>query len=134
MHKAINCCTEHCLKSALEEAREADRRLDAGEGVGELTGIPISVKDCFDQRGCLATCGTAVRSAARCVEDGPLVAALRDAGAIPLVRTNVPQSLMVPESQNNIWGCTSNPWNGQRSPCVAHRPTAHAHAHSLTSL
>lgn len=119
VHKAVNCCTEHVLVSALEEAREADRRLDAGDATGELMGIPISVKDCFFQRGCLATCGTAVRTTDRRDEDGPLIAALREAGAIPLVRTNVPQSLMVPETQNNIWGCTNSPWDEKRSPCVA---------------
>jgi Asp-tRNA(Asn)/Glu-tRNA(Gln) amidotransferase A subunit family amidase len=41
--------------------------------------------------------------------DGLLVELLRDAGAIPFVRTNVPQCLMVPESDNVIWGQAKNP-------------------------
>ena len=36
---------------------------------------------------------------------------LREAGAIPFVRTNVPQGLMVPESMSVTWGTTLNPWN-----------------------
>lgn len=40
---------------------------------------------------------------------------LRDAGAIPFVRSNVPQALMLPETDNNVWGRTSNPWDVSRS-------------------
>ena len=39
-----------------------------------------------------------------------------DAGAIPLFRTNVPQLLLLPESTNNIWGQSANPWDPTRTP------------------
>ena len=40
---------------------------------------------------------------------------LRAAGAIPFCRTNTPQCLMVPESANNIWGTSKNPYDSGRS-------------------
>jgi Asp-tRNA(Asn)/Glu-tRNA(Gln) amidotransferase A subunit family amidase len=49
-------------------------------------------------------------------EDGPMVAALRGAGAIILGKTNVPQTLGVVETDNAIWGRTNNPWDLTRTP------------------
>jgi Asp-tRNA(Asn)/Glu-tRNA(Gln) amidotransferase A subunit family amidase len=41
---------------------------------------------------------------------------LRDAGAIPFVRGNVPQQLMMPMTSNAIWGTALNPWDFARTP------------------
>jgi Asp-tRNA(Asn)/Glu-tRNA(Gln) amidotransferase A subunit family amidase len=44
-----------------------------------------------------------------------LVQILKDAGAIPFVKTNVMQSLLGYESSNPVWGRVSNPWDTKRS-------------------
>ena len=51
-------------------------------------------------------------------EDGNYVRVLREAGAIPFVRTNVPAFLSPSrnETGNNVYGTTVNPWNTKRSP------------------
>ncbi len=49
-------------------------------------------------------------------DDGVYVRLLREAGFIPFARTNVPQSLMVPETDNAIFGRTDNPWDAARTP------------------
>ena len=56
-----------------------------------LEGVPISVKDSITQRGYSATCGTEVRCGIVHEQDSLLVTLVRDQGAIPFVRTNVPQ-------------------------------------------
>ncbi len=48
--------------------------------------------------------------------DSVNVAALRAAGAVPFVRTNVPQTLLTYETVNTVFGRTVNPWNTKRSP------------------
>jgi fatty acid amide hydrolase len=48
--------------------------------------------------------------------DAPLVARLRQAGAIILGKTNVSQLLMYVESDNPVYGRTNNPWDPERSP------------------
>ena len=117
-----NAVTEEFATEALEQAALVDARIAArkrGEDAstpGIMEGIPISVKDAFDQRGADSSCGFAVRCFKPQPEDGLIVSLLRDAGAIPYTRTNVPQALMVPESMNVIWGATANPWNLERTP------------------
>lgn len=117
-----NAVTEEFATEALQQAAVVDARIAArkrGEdqsAPGSMEGVPISVKDAFDQRGADSTCGFAVRCFKPLESDGLIVSLLRDAGAIPFVRTNVPQALMVPESMNVIWGATANPWNLERTP------------------
>lgn len=94
-----NSNTEECYEEALDAARDVDRRIASGDtNLRPLEGLPISVKDSNQQRGYLATCGFAAKCVKRLEEDGLLVEVLRDAGCIPFVRSNVPQALMLPES------------------------------------
>lgn len=81
-----------------------------------LWGIPISVKDCITQKGTDSTMGAYSRCFRPASEDGLQVALLRNAGAILHVRSNVPQLLLMPESENNVWGCSLNPWDLSRTP------------------
>ena len=101
--------------AARAEAAEADRRRRAGEPLGPLHGLPITVKECFDLTGSPATFGVVGRRdvAAR---DDRYVAALRRAGAIVLGKTNVSQLLLFLESDNPVYGMTHNPWDLDRTP------------------
>ena len=67
------------------------------QAIGLLEGLPISIKDQFDQKDADCTMGLAVNTFSPKEEDGLLLKMLRDEGAIPFVRTNVPQLLMLPE-------------------------------------
>ena len=62
-----------------------------------------------------STCGLACRCFDPAAEDAVLIRALRRAGAIPFVRTNVPQLLMIPECSNGIHGTTCNPHDATRT-------------------
>ena len=81
-----------------------------------LWGIPVSIKDCIKQKGTDATCGSVAKCLKPHAEDGLQVSLLRNAGAILHVRSNVPQLLMMPESENNVWGVSKNPWDVSRTP------------------
>ena len=83
--------------------------------IGLLEGLPISVKDQFDQKGFHSTCGMMARLDAPKRQDGLLLAKLRAQGAIPFVRSNAPQLCLAPESDNRIWGATRNPYNLART-------------------
>mmetsp|Transcript_29848 Transcript_29848/g.59358 ORF Transcript_29848/g.59358 Transcript_29848/m.59358 type:complete len:612 (-) Transcript_29848:46-1881(-) len=83
---------------------------------GVLRGVPITVKDCIGVAGCVQTGGLACRANKVYDDDCALVATLREAGAVVLARGNVGQCMMLPESKNNVWGETKNPWNLGRSP------------------
>jgi len=84
---------------------------------GPLHGLPFTVKDQFNVPGFDSTIGYA--SFIGNAEDLPpstLVEVLQGQGAIVFAKTNVPQSLMWCETDNNIWGRTNNPRNLDYTP------------------
>lgn len=100
---------------ARREADRADAAAARGEASGALAGVPVTVKESFDIEGLPTTIGLPSRAEHRAANDAPLVARLREAGAIILGKTNVPQLVMLNESDNPVYGRTNNPWNLERA-------------------
>ncbi len=103
-------------EQALAQAREADARRARGEALPALHGVPISIKESMATAGHPVTLG--IKNRLKQIEqtDAVTVRLLREAGAIVLGKTNVPQLLLCHETDNPIWGCTKNPWNLDRVP------------------
>jgi amidase len=100
---------------ALAAAEAADRALAAGTA-GPFCGVPFSVKDSIEIAGAVCTAGTlGRRHAPPAIRDATLVARLRQAGAIPIARTNLPDLLFAFESDNLLFGATSNPYDSART-------------------
>ena len=100
-----------------EEALAAARRLDAAGAAGlPLAGVPITVKESLDLAGTPSSGGVEALAAERARRDGRLVAALRAAGAVPIAKGNVAQLLWFAETDNPVYGRTSNPHALDRSP------------------
>lgn len=112
---ALNCNAEEIFSQALAEAAKCDAKLAAGKLCGPLHGLPVSIKDQFDMAGYDSTLGMACRVGSPAHEDATLVKLLRQAGAIPFIRTAVPQLLMAPETFS-FWGVALNPWDKSRTP------------------
>lgn len=102
--------------AARAEAADADRRRAAGEPLGPLHGLPITIKESFDLEGSPSTFGVTALRDSRADRDDRYVAALRRAGAIVLGKTNVSQLLLYLESDNPVYGMTRNPWDAARTP------------------
>jgi len=102
-------------EGALEAARAADRELAAGGEVGPLHGVPFTVKDGFDTAGVLTQRGSPIFAGRVPDTDATAVARLKDAGAILLAKTNLPEFSYWVESDNLLTGQTSNPWDRDRS-------------------
>jgi len=96
---------------ALDAARVADQQLAAGGPVGPLHGVPFTVKDSFDTAGVLTQRGSPVFPDT----DATAVARLKQAGAILLAKTNLPEFAYWIESDNLLTGKTNNPWDLERS-------------------
>ena len=47
--------------------------------------------------------------------DGLLIKLLKEQGAIPFIKSNVPQTCLAIECENQIWGIGKNPWNKART-------------------
>ncbi|KAI5292827.1 hypothetical protein KEM52_006035 [Ascosphaera acerosa] len=106
-----NCVTEVMLTEAEQWLKYGEINLK-----GPLAGIPVSLKDSFNVKGFDTSVGYASKSCKPYAEDGPSVRMLKDAGAIPYVKTNLPVTLLSFESNNPVWGAARNPHNDKYVP------------------
>ncbi|KAF4564834.1 hypothetical protein EYR36_002774 [Pleurotus pulmonarius] len=111
-HQMTNCLTEIFVERSLERAQELDDYLRMHKKpVGPLHGLPISLKDQFNMKGLETIMGYVGRIGQYAESDCVIVEMLYDLGAVPFVRTNVPQTLMWGETYNHVFGRTTNPYN-----------------------
>ena len=97
------------------EARNAEAAVMHHEALGPLHGVPISIKSSLDVAGLRCEAGTRLRAGHLATEDAPLVARLRQAGAVVLGVTNTPELLMAWETDNLLYGRTNSPWDLERT-------------------
>jgi Asp-tRNA(Asn)/Glu-tRNA(Gln) amidotransferase A subunit family amidase len=83
---------------------------------GPLAGIPVSLKDSIQVKGFDISVGYSRNVGKPYAEDGAMVKLLKDAGAVPFVKTNLPTTLLSFESTNDVWGRCKNPHNDKYSP------------------
>jgi fatty acid amide hydrolase len=116
VNQGLNAVIWKRYAEAREEAVLADEAVERGDSLGPLHGVPITIKEAFALTGSPATYGLQSRSTILAAEDDIYVSRLRSAGAIILGKTNVSQLLLYVESDNPVYGRTSNPWNQDRTP------------------
>lgn len=102
--------------AAFRAATESDLRLSSGKARSPLEGIPVSIKDNLLVRGLPATWGS--RALADYVPDHDElpVARLREAGAVLLGKTNVPELTLEGYTANDLFGVTRNPLDTRLTP------------------
>ncbi len=103
-------------EGARRQAREAEAAVGGGKELGVLHGVPLSIKSSIEVAGLPWEAGTKLRAGVVGERDAPLVARLRQAGAIVLGVTNAPELLMAWETDNLLYGRTNNPWDLTRTP------------------
>ncbi len=125
--------------AALEEARALDVRRIAGDLAGPLHGVPIILKDNIETKGQMATTAGALALKDNITgRDSPLVAGLRDAGAIILAKANLSQWANF-RSNDSMSGWTAlggqvrNPHQLDRNPCGSSSGSGAAAAASLAA-
>jgi amidase len=110
----LNAFRKVFAEKALLEAEQAEARLKAGEE-RPLLGVPIAIKDEVNIAGEVKMNGTdAFTEPAR--EDSEMVRRLREAGAIIVGLTRLPELAICGFTESATQGVTRNPWNPQRSP------------------
>jgi amidase len=110
----LNSFRKVFAEKALLEAEQAEARLKAGEE-RPLLGVPIAIKDEVDVAGEVNTHGTdGFTEPAKA--DCEMVRRLREAGAIVVGLTLLPEMAICGFSESATYGVTRNPWNPQRTP------------------
>jgi amidase len=110
----LNAFRKVFAEKATLEAEQAEARVRAGEE-RPLLGVPVAIKDEVDLAGEVNTHGTdAFTEPAKA--DGEMVRRLREAGAIVLGLTLLPEMAICGFTESATYGVTRNPWNPQRTP------------------
>lgn len=100
---------------ARAEAKRVDAAMARGADPGPLAGVPFSVKENIDLTWSATTQGWRGLSEAVPARDATVVRRLRDAGAIPVGRGNMPDFGMRWDTDNELFGRTVNPFDPTRS-------------------
>ncbi len=111
----LNAFAHVDAEGALATARAADAAIARGDALGPLHGVPLTIKSSIDVAGWPCETGSRLRAGNIAQTDATLVRRLKNAGAVLLGNTNVAEMLMAYESDNLIYGRTSNPWNLSRT-------------------
>lgn len=127
--------------SAVDDAKEIDRRRAAGECLGPLAGVPVVVKDTIDVAGFPTTAGWSLLCGKMGgidlipERDAPVVTRLREAGAVIIGKTNVPVLSYSGTHANDSWaGPTLNVVVPDRAPGGSSSGTASAVAAAMVVL
>ncbi len=108
----LTCClTETFFDQGIERAKYCDEYLASHKKtLGPLHGLPISIKDSFNVKGIPSTIGfVSFLDHGPAKDDAALVKVLLAQGAVLYTKTNVPQSLMTGDSENNVFLRVLNP-------------------------
>jgi amidase len=108
--QVCNCLTEIFFEQAIERAAWLDSEYKrTGKTVGPLHGVPVSLKDTFKVKGYDTSIGIASLAFDQATENALLVDILLEQGAVLYCKTNIPQTLMALDSDNNLFGRVLNP-------------------------
>ncbi|XP_034270894.1 fatty-acid amide hydrolase 1 [Pantherophis guttatus] len=107
----VNCVTDflHGCEEQLQDLKKQKEK-------GLLYGIPVSIKEHIGYKGHISTCGLVQYLGKVEADDSVIVKVLKKQGAIPFVKTNIPQSMINYDCSNLIFGQTRNPLNHKKSP------------------
>ncbi|OAP55797.1 hypothetical protein AYL99_09949 [Fonsecaea erecta] len=107
--QALNCLTEIFFDQALERAAYLDDYINrTGKPLGPLHGLPIALKDSINVAGIDSTIGMAAFAFKPVKQNSVIVDMLLSLGAVMYVKTNVPQSMMTPDTENFVFGQSRN--------------------------
>ncbi|MFV0450937.1 MAG: Asp-tRNA(Asn)/Glu-tRNA(Gln) amidotransferase subunit GatA [Propioniciclava sp.] len=101
---------------ALSHAAEIDARLDAGEKLGPLAGVPVAVKDLFCTEGVPTTAASRMLEGWVPPYSSTVTRRLRAADLVMLGKTNLDEFAMGSSTESSGYGATRNPWDTDRVP------------------
>ena len=102
--------------AALAQARESEARWLRGAPRGPLDGVPVTLKDNIATAGDPPPLGTAAMPLVPAAADAPPAARLREAGAVLITKTTMPDYGMLSSGLSSFHALARNPWNLDKGP------------------
>lgn len=119
-HDSVNPAINAIVTTVTDVARERAGRIDAerqaGTPLGQLAGLPITVKDALATAGVVTTGGATELAEHVPDHNADVVTAVADAGAVIWGKSNLPRWSGDIQATNPIFGTTNNPWDLSRGP------------------
>lgn len=112
----INSFVSLRKEKALEEAAIVDAKIEAGEEVGSLAGVPVALKDNMVSYGDPSGSCSKILEGYEGIYDATVVTKLREADAIIIGKTNMDEFAMGSSTKSSCHGETRNPWDTTRVP------------------
>ena len=112
----VNAIVTLLANDALKGADAADKAVKDGAELGQLHGVPFTIKDAIDTAGVLTQRASRIFAGNVPTKDATVVTRFKAAGAIPLAKTNLPEFSAWQETDNLVTGLSRNPWNLDRTP------------------
>jgi len=103
-------------EAALGMARASEARWRSGSAIGALDGVPVTVKENIATRGVPVPLGSAATALVPATADAPPAARLREAGAVFLAKTTMPDYGMLSSGLSSFHRLTRNPWDLRLNP------------------
>jgi aspartyl-tRNA(Asn)/glutamyl-tRNA(Gln) amidotransferase subunit A len=116
LNPTLNAFYEVDAEQALAAAARAEARWAAGTPLGPLDGVPVSIKDHLQVEGFTTPRGSFLASKTPSDFDCPVATRLREAGAVILGKTTMPELSVIPVTESVAFGITRNPWDPACSP------------------
>ena len=112
----LNCYVTFDREAALSAAKEAQKKIEAGELTGPLAGVPIAIKDNMCTEGVLTTCSSKILGNFIPQFSSKAVKRIEEAGAVVIGKTNMDEFAMGSTTETSAYGPTKNPWNTEHVP------------------
>ena len=112
----IEALTSITKDLAYKQAEELDKKVNKGEKLGSIAGVPIIVKDVICVQGYPATCSSKILENFIAPYESTATSKLWEAGAICLAKSNMDEFAMGSSTENSAFKKTKNPWNLKMVP------------------
>ncbi|WP_421656835.1 Asp-tRNA(Asn)/Glu-tRNA(Gln) amidotransferase subunit GatA [Leptothermofonsia sp. ETS-13] len=112
LHSFITVTAER----ALEQAKQVDARIAAGEEIGLLAGIPVAIKDNLCTQGIRTTCASHILENFIPPYESTVTTKLAEAGTVMVGKTNLDEFAMGGSTETSAIQQTANPWDLKRVP------------------
>ena len=114
--KDINAYVTVDREQALRAAASVQEKIEKGELIGPLAGVPVAIKDNLCTEGMLTTCSSKILENFVPTFTAEAVLNLEKAGAVIIGKTNMDEFAMGSTTETSAYGETRNPWNTGHVP------------------